>query len=79
MRTFAGASTFKPIGLTLAAVVAGVGPGGGVPEMAQPADLTVDPSQDPRAGEDPTLILGPSTPTEPFAAPTVRQTDLFDL
>ncbi|HWA01854.1 MAG TPA: hypothetical protein VG841_16220 [Caulobacterales bacterium] len=85
------ASALKPIGKTLAAVVAGLGVAG----QAQPVDAHpiapldpttntrehyVDPTNDPRLDEDPTLILGPSEPVEPFAdAPAPKQKDLFDL
>ncbi|MES1201706.1 MAG: hypothetical protein ABUS57_09705 [Pseudomonadota bacterium] len=85
-------TALRPIGTTLAAVVAGLGAAGN----AQPVDVHpvaphepttnvrehyVDPTNDPRLEEDPTLILGPSEPVEPFAdqAATPAQKDLFDL
>lgn len=75
--------TFKPIGLALAAVVAGAAPAVAAEAPAQVrlhtanAAATAEP-------EDETLILGPSAPVEPFSAPAsaVRspvQGSLFDL
>lgn len=68
--------TFKPAGLALAAVVAGIGAA-----RAQPVDnhpslplaptahtqtYVADPTNVPGYGEDPDMILGPSTPLAPF-------------
>ncbi|HVY86813.1 MAG TPA: hypothetical protein VG943_16900 [Caulobacterales bacterium] len=81
----------KPIGKTLAAVVAGLGVAGQAQPVekpvAPPLEPTtnvrahyVDPTNDPRLDEDPTLILGPSEPVEPFAEQSAPvQKDLFDL
>ncbi|MGE0044277.1 MAG: hypothetical protein AB7J28_16165 [Hyphomonadaceae bacterium] len=74
-------SSFKPIGLAMAAVVAGVGGvHAPVAETVHQRAHAVDPSNDPSREEDHTLILGPSEAVEPFAQPAAgRQADLFEL
>lgn len=76
--------TFKPIGLALAAVVAGAAPAAAATpaieaprHAAPPAAATAEP-------DDETLILGPSAPVEPFSTPAKpgkgpAQGSLFDL
>jgi len=76
--------TLKPIGVTLAAVVAGLGAGGhaqaethaGVPlePTTQARTHYVDPTADPEFGAE---LLGPSEPVAPFSEPQ-RQAELFD-
>ena len=79
------ASALKPIGLTMAAVVAGLGVSGRaetadvrVAEPPQPTPNTrvqyADPTSDPSFEE---IVLGPSEPTQPLAAKPA-QADLFD-
>lgn len=85
-RTANDASALKPIGLTMAAVVAGLGVSG----RAQAADVRVgeplaptpntrvqyvDPTSDPASEE---IVLGPSEPVQPLAAKPEKQADLFD-
>jgi hypothetical protein len=78
----------RPVGFALSAVMAGlavhaatVAP---VEAAAAPSARerghVVDPGDGPRREEDASLILGPSTPVEPFAeTPKAKQADLFDL
>lgn len=83
--------TFKPMGLALAAVVAGLGTNAQAkaPEAPRldpmaPAEQAnvhfVDPTNHAGFEQDDSMILGPSEPVEPFAAaPKAKQKDLFDL
>lgn len=83
-------NALRPIGFALAAVVAGLhgaaadGDGAVDVGFTEPAEnkvrLHAPEAIDPRADEDPGLILGPSAPVEPFAAvEPAPQPDLFDL
>jgi len=72
-----GQSTLRPVGIALAAVVAGLGAGKAVaiePRVHAPlepasneATYTVDPTNHAGFEEDPSMILGPSTPVAPFS------------
>jgi len=71
------AATLRPVGLALAAVVAGLGAGKTpVAEARAYAPLeptshaktyVVDPTNHPGFEEDPEMVLGASEPVEPFA------------
>ncbi|MES1198544.1 MAG: hypothetical protein ABUS48_01015 [Pseudomonadota bacterium] len=92
-RALADTSALRPIGTTLAAVVAGLS----VSAQAHPVDQHpvapplepttnvrthyVDPTNHPSFDEDPTMIVGPSEPTEVLgeAPAPAKQQDLFDL
>ena len=81
MRRMTEDASFRPIGLALAAVVAGVAPAASAfaaDQMVTRAHA-VDPTNDARRDEDPSLLLGPSEPVEPFAPAPARQGDLFEL
>ena len=75
----------RPVGVALAAVVAGLGAGKAAPVEArthaplEPASQSntyvVDPSNHPGFEEDPTLVVGPSEPVAPFGS---AQSDLFE-
>lgn len=66
----------RPVGVALAAVVAGLGAGKAPPAEARstpPLEPTthektyfVDPTNHPGFEEDPNLVIGPSEPVEPF-------------
>ncbi len=77
-------ASFKPIGLALAAVVAGLAPGvaeGALEDVGITRDAPTPEPIDFAAEQDDTLILGPGEAAEPFAeafAPA-KQPDLFDL
>ncbi len=83
--------SFKPMGIALAAVVAGLGTHAQAkaPEPPRidpmaPAEQAkvhfVDPTNHPGFEQDETMIVGASEPVEPFAeAPKPKQKDLFDL
>lgn len=68
--------TLRPVGIALAAVVAGLSGGKAAPADAhvhaplEPAangtTYFVDPTNHPGFEEDPNMILGPSTPVAPF-------------
>ncbi|MEZ5994647.1 MAG: hypothetical protein R3C25_02745 [Hyphomonadaceae bacterium] len=68
---------FRPVGLALAAVVAGLGAGKAPPAEArahaplEPATqakaFAVDHTNHPGFEEDPDMVVGPSDPVEPFA------------
>ncbi|MEQ1817928.1 MAG: hypothetical protein ABL871_04900 [Terricaulis sp.] len=70
-------STLRPVGIALAAVVAGLGAGKAVPAEArvhaplEPASngatYVVDPTNHPGFEEDASMVIGPSTPVEPFS------------
>lgn len=74
----------KPVGLALAAVVAGIaapaGAQGALAEQPMTRAHAEDPSNHPRFEEDASMIVGRSAPVEPFAerAPAA-QGNLFDL
>lgn len=78
------ATPLRPIGLALAAVVAGIGvskappaearPHAPLEPMSQAETYRVDPTNHPGFEEDPTLVVGPSDPVEPLRA----QKDLFE-
>lgn len=77
-------ASFKPIGLALAAVVAGLAPGvaeGALDEVGVTRDAPTPEPVDFAAEQDDTLLLGPGEALEPFAeAPApAKQPDLFDL
>ncbi|MBU6407027.1 MAG: hypothetical protein KGS44_07810 [Alphaproteobacteria bacterium] len=77
-------ASFKPIGLALAAVVAGLGPAsseGAAEERGVARDAPAPASADLAAEQDDSLLLGPSDPAEPFAdqPASAAQPDLFDL
>jgi len=91
-RAAADTSALRPIGTTLAAVVAGLG----VSAQAHPVDQRpaaptlepttnvrqhyVDPTNHPSFEEDPNMIVGASEPGEVLGeAPPEKQQDLFDL
>ncbi len=69
-------TTLRPVGIALAAVVAGLGAGKAVavePRLHAPLEpasnektYVVDPTNHPGFEEDPDMILGPSTPVAPF-------------
>ncbi|MDX2238858.1 MAG: hypothetical protein NW203_14940 [Hyphomonadaceae bacterium] len=74
----------KPVGLALAAVMAGLAGQAHALEPAAPEAQTRvfadDETNHPGADQDPTMILGPSAPVEPFAErPAPAQGDLFGL
>lgn len=76
--------SFKPIGLALAAVVAGLAPGlaeGAVEEVGVTRDAPTPETVDFAAEQDDSLLLGPGEAVEPFADPPApaKQADLFDL
>jgi hypothetical protein len=65
----------RPVGLALAAVVAGLGAGQAAAEAPQRAPLepstqshspAIDPTNAAGFGEDSEMIVGPSTPVAPF-------------
>ena len=94
-RAYADTSALKPIGTTLAAVVAGLGVGApaahamdqhpAAPALEPTTNVRahyVDPTNHPSFDEDPTMIVGPSEPTEVLGeapSPPAQQQDLFDL
>lgn len=67
----------RPVGVALAAVVAGLGAGKAAPAEARPhaplepaaqsTSYALDPTNHPGFEEDPDMIVGPSAPVEPFA------------
>ncbi len=69
-------TALRPVGLALAAVVAGLGaakaqaletrPHAPIEPSAREKAYFVDPTNDPAFEEDPTLVVGPSEPVEPF-------------
>ena len=69
--------TFKPAGLALAAVVAGLGAAKAQPLDSAPSlprepnahaqTYAADPTNAPGYGQDDEMILGPSTPVAPFS------------
>lgn len=69
-------STLRPVGIALAAVVAGLGAGKVVPAEARvhaplepasnEATYTVDPTNHPGFEEDASMVIGRSEPVEPF-------------
>lgn len=69
-------STLRPVGIALAAVVAGLGAGKAVPAEAhvqaplEPASngatYVVDPTNHPGFEEDASMVIGPSEPVAPF-------------
>jgi hypothetical protein len=69
-------NTLRPVGLALAAVVAGIGAGKAVAvearvhaplePMAQSKTYVVDPTNHPGFEEDPEMVVGPSAPVAPF-------------
>jgi len=77
--------TLRPVGVALAAVVAGLGAGKAAPAVArthaplEPAaqgnTYVVDPTNHPGFEEDPDMIASPSEPVEPFGK---SQPDLFE-
>ena len=74
----------KPVGLALAAVMAGLAGQAHAAEPAAPEAQTRAFAQDDAnhagAEQDPTMILGPSATVEPFAErPAPAQGDLFGL
>jgi hypothetical protein len=84
----------RPIGVALAAVVAGIGvakaeaapaPRGAdvfAPQDSHSRMLVADPTNHPDFERDDSLILGESAPVEPFSAvapAAKKQGDLFDL
>ena len=66
----------RPVGLALAAVVAGLGAGKAqavdnaprapLEPIAQAATYVVDPTNHPGFEEDPEMVVGPSAPVAPF-------------
>lgn len=70
-------TTLRPVGIALAAVVAGLGAGKAVaaePRVHAPLEpasnekaYVVDPTNHPGFEEDPEMILGPSTPVAPLS------------
>lgn len=66
----------RPVGLALAAVVAGLGAGKAqavdnaprapLEPMAQATTYVVDPTNHPGFEEDPSMVVGPSAPVAPF-------------
>jgi len=70
-------TTLRPVGIALAAVVAGLSAGKAVavePRLHAPLEpasnektYVVDPTNHPAFEEDPDMILGPSTPVAPFS------------
>ncbi|MBI1251027.1 MAG: hypothetical protein GC189_06125 [Alphaproteobacteria bacterium] len=74
----------KPVGLALAAVVAGIaapaGAHGALVEQPLTRAHADDPSNHAGFEEDASMIVGRSAPVEPFADPTpAAQGNLFDL
>lgn len=79
------ATPLRPVGLALAAVVAGLGVGKAAPvevrvhaplePASQGETYMVDPTNHPSFEEDPTLVVGPSAPVEPLRH---AQKDLFE-
>jgi hypothetical protein len=77
--------TLRPVGVALAAVMAGLGAGKAAPvearahaplePPAQDTTYVVDPTNHPGFEEDPDMIVGPSEAVEPFAN---TQADLFN-
>ncbi len=69
-------STLRPVGIALAAVVAGLGAGKVVPAEARAhaplepasneATYTVDPTNHPGFEEDASMVIGASEPVAPF-------------
>ena len=69
-------STLRPVGIALAAVVAGLSAGKAAPAEARAhapldpasneATYVVDPTNHPAFEEDPTLVIGRSEPVAPF-------------
>lgn len=70
------ATPLRPVGLALAAVVAGLGVGKAAPAearshaplepTAQEKTYVVDPTNHPCFEEDPNMVVGPSEPVEPL-------------
>lgn len=79
MSRFRDDGALKPVGLALTAVLAGLS--GSAVGMAAQAEqvraLTPDNMLDAARDEDPTLLLGPSEPVEPFAEQAPELADPF--